>query len=389
MFVTSGADKITSSRTGPFAAGLWSEGTPMSSWRGTQAAPRGGGGRAVAAPGCPRGRASQRRHLSSPAALAGLATAATAAWVGLGIGGPQAARWVDDLATVLAALLAAVACARAASRHGEETRRFWCWLALAGSAWATAQIIWAVQELMLGDAAPFPSWADLGYLVALPLAAVALLSHPVLRDRGRASVRALLDGLTVAATLVFCSWTFVLGPVWRDSDLTTLGRVVALAYPCGDVVVVFLALCVLQGIEGVSRFSLRWVLAGMTAMALTDSGFTYLAVVRSYETGHLIDVGWVAAYLAVAVGASSPAPGAEGLGVGQAFDAPPLTLFVPMFVALSVVAVQTSLGQRLDAVAWGLALVLVLSVLARLGPLAADPRRPACGTGDTPPAVQP
>ena len=345
---------------------------------------------AAGEPGPPCRRPFPRGRRAAPASLAGLAIAAIAAWVGLGIGGPRAGLYVDDLATVLAALLAAVTCARAAVRYGDTTRRFWFRLAAACSAWTAAEIVWAVDELVLGEAAPFPSWADLGYLAAVPLAGLALLSHPVMRDRAGAGARALIDGLTVAAALVFCSWTFVLGPVWRDGELGALARAVAVAYPCGDVVIVFLVLHVLQRIEGASRSPLRWVLAGMTGMALADSGYAYLTTVGKYETGNLMDVGWVAAYLALAVGASQARrPGVDGVRPpvpcgSPVLDTPPLTPFLPMFVALFVVAVEANLGRRLDAVSWASALVLVLSVFARLAPPASRPRVAARRAGPRP-----
>ena len=49
----------------------------------------------------------------------------------------------------------------------------------------------------------------------------------------------MFDGLVVATALLFLSWTLVLGPLWRSADLSTWAGVVALAYPFGDVVIVF------------------------------------------------------------------------------------------------------------------------------------------------------
>jgi len=87
---------------------------------------------------------------------------------------------------------------------------------------------------------PVLSWADVGYLAGYPLAAAALLFHPGMRAAGSYKTRATLDGLAIGAALLLLSWTFVLGPLWRHTDLTTAGGIVTLAYPFGDTVIIFL-----------------------------------------------------------------------------------------------------------------------------------------------------
>src|ERR1700684_1126298 len=68
---------------------------------------------------------------------------------------------------------------------------------------------------------PVPPWADVGYLSAIPLAVAALVVHPATRGSGTRKVRSLFDGLVVATSLLFLSWTLVLGPLARSADLST------------------------------------------------------------------------------------------------------------------------------------------------------------------------
>jgi len=68
-----------------------------------------------------------------------------------------------------------------------------------------------------------PSWADVGYLGAIPLAAAALLCHPGMHTAGSHKTRATLDGLAIGTAVLLLSWTFVLGSLWRHTDLTTAG----------------------------------------------------------------------------------------------------------------------------------------------------------------------
>jgi len=71
--------------------------------------------------------------------------------------------------------------------------------------------------------------------------------------------RSVLDGMVIATALLFVSWTLVLGPLWRSTDLTTLGGLVTLAYPFGDVVIVFFIVLAIRGMTGENRSAL-WCL---------------------------------------------------------------------------------------------------------------------------------
>ena len=109
----------------------------------------------------------------------------------------------------------------------------------------------------------------------------------------------------MGTALLLLSWTFVLGPLWRHTDLSTAGGVVTLAYPFGDVIILFLIVLTLRSspTRGGGRF--MWVLLGLFAMAVADSTYAYLLEVGRYATGNLIDTGWVLGYLAIAAGAST------------------------------------------------------------------------------------
>ena len=225
-------------------------------------------------------------------------------WLALHLGGQVTVRYFDDAITALAALFACVACLFAARRQRGASRRFWLLLSAALLAWTLAEVIWAVYDLVLHVAVPVPSWADVGYLGAIPLAGAALLAHPAMHAKGNNKTRATLDGLAIGAALLLLSWNFVLGPLWRHSDISTAGGVVALAYPFGDMIILFLVVLSVRVITATGRRPLLWVLLGLFAMAVSDSTYAYLVEVGRYSTGNLIDAGWVLGYLAIAVGAT-------------------------------------------------------------------------------------
>ena len=116
-----------------------------------------------------------------------------------------------------------------------------------------------------------------------------------------------------------------------------------------------------------------WCLLGaLLVMALSDSTFTYMSDVASYSSAsaHLVDTGWLAAYLGIALAAfSSRSDGAVPANAEHA--RPSLASLVapllPVLIALTVAAVEIKLGHHLDRAAWLMACGLIALVLARQG----------------------
>jgi hypothetical protein len=240
----------------------------------------------------------------------------------------------------------------------------------ASAAWTIAEVIWGVYDVVLRVPVPIPSWADVGYLSAIPLAAAALLSHPAMHEQNRHQARATLDGIVVATSLLFLSWTLVLGPLWRHSDMSSLGGIVDLAYPFGDVVMLFLVVLVMRSMKTGDRFALGCVLGGLVAMACADSTYAYLTEVGKYSTGNLVDTGWVVAYLALALGAYCSTGGATvrvARPVGSSSTLSLVVPFVPVIGALVASAIEVALGRKLLLTDWVMAVVLTVLVLARQG----------------------
>jgi hypothetical protein len=312
---------------------------------------------------------TSRRFLGAVGVVV-LVTGLFAAWIGLRIGGARVTLWVDDVVTPLAALTACVLCFRARTRHGGQMRLFWSLLGCATAAWTFAEIVWGYYALILNVEVPVPSWADVGYLSAIPLAVAALVVHPATRGSGRRKARWVSDSLVVATALLFLSWTLVLSPLWRSADLSTWAGIVMLAYPFGDVVIVFFIVLAIRGMTGGDRLSLWCLLAALLTMALSDSTFTYVTEVAKYTGGDLIDTGWVAAYLGIALAAFSSqssgavVPSAEHSRPTLASLVSPL---LPVLLALTVAAVEIRLGRHLDRAAWLMAFGLIALVIARQG----------------------
>ena len=168
--------------------------------------------------------------------------------------------------------------------------------------WGCGQAAWTWYESVLGREVPFPSIADIGYLLFVPLAAAALLAFPSVpeapvepdphrarraADRQRPAVHE-LDGRRSAR----CSRPAV----------TRLTLTIGLAYPLGDVVIITILLFASSHRSqraSSSRASRPLLFAGLLAFAVADSGFVYLTNSGSYSSGSLIDIGWFCAFAAI------------------------------------------------------------------------------------------
>ncbi|WP_380166760.1 diguanylate cyclase domain-containing protein [Jannaschia sp. R86511] len=247
------------------------------------------------------------RH--GPAATtAGLVAVAVA--VGFGVlvhllpTGSTAATAVDDVGQLLAPGLAAALSLRAARRSSGRDRTLWRWLAAACAAWFGGQAVWSLYELVLRVPPPFPSPADVGYLLFPVLAVVGLLrwhggSHL------SAGARDLIDGGLLAGALLMLSWKTTLGTVMAEGGWSTLGFALALAYPAGALVsaTVVLLLIARTGVSGRPHVVLLG--AGLLSLAAADSAYVYLVAVGSYATGNVISAGWVGGFLLLAAAAAA------------------------------------------------------------------------------------
>lgn len=224
-------------------------------------------------------------------------------WLQFQWGGNHLTTVMDDITQIVAPYFAAVCCLVAGLRmHG---RRRFAWLMLGASAavWGIGSGAWAYYEVLRGEAVPYPSLADVGYLSAVPLAAVALIAF---FRRGEASVRHLLDGLLVAGGLLAVSWATVIGALFASHSGGELENALGLAYPIGDVILLTLALSLLRAARGEWRLALVLISSGILIYSVADSLFTYLTTIGVYGTVNGMDVMWVVGYYLIGIAALVP-----------------------------------------------------------------------------------
>jgi signal transduction histidine kinase len=269
--------------------------------------------RAAAAAAADRTGGGQLRTFHVAVVASAAVAAAFVAWMALGIGGPGVTLAVSNVIQALVPLAAAGACFHAAHRdpYGfgrawtASLRRAWRLLGWACLSWGLGQVVWSYFELV-ADTDPFPSLADVGFLCTVPLLITGVLAYPSAPARATARLRTLLDGLLIAASLLFLSWATVLGDAYRGAGSSGIERAFALAYPLGDICTATIALVLLIRSRGRAAAHLRLIAVAVLALAVSDSAFAFLTQTGGYESGTLVDAGWVAGWLIFLVAALRP-----------------------------------------------------------------------------------
>jgi diguanylate cyclase (GGDEF)-like protein len=213
-------------------------------------------------------------------------------------------------------------------------------MAVALVGWGLGQTYWSWSEIVARRETPFPSFADLGFLIFPVAAATAVLLFQAGTSANWSRARAATDGFIVATSLFIISWVAVLHDVYQAGGDNRFGFAISLAYPVSDIVVGALALLLISRLT-TDRVPMVLLASGLIAMGIADGGFTYLSTAGTYQTGSVIDVAWVAAFLLCAVAAVSDFSGEEASGSQTKVTKIGLFLpLLPLVVGMTIVVVQ-------------------------------------------------
>ena len=200
---------------------------------------------------------------------------------------------------------AGLACLARASAFGRE-RRAWQLIGLSILAWGAAEVYWslAIED---NPSAPYPSPADVGYLLFYPLAYAGL----ALLVRARAheiNWRLWMDGLIAALGTAALGAAFVFDYIAAKTEGSTLETVTTLSYPLGDIsmLAVVVGVIALTGWRPGRTWSL--LLAGMAAMVIADIAYTLQLTEEAIPGGNWVEPVYLIA--AVCLGASVWQPAA-------------------------------------------------------------------------------
>ncbi|HEY3086128.1 MAG TPA: PAS domain-containing sensor histidine kinase [Candidatus Dormibacteraeota bacterium] len=249
---------------------------------------------------------------AAAAAIAGVASLVFALWTANHWISDDVTVALDDIGEAVAAFVAAGSCAFAAMRNKGRVRVAWALIALSATSWGTGEVIWSWYEVFRGVDVPYPSMADAGYLLAVPLAVLGVLAFTSSPSRLATRSETVLAGSIVALALLLVAWLYVLGSLYADSSQSFEARVIALAYPVGDIITATVVVVALRRARRDEIGRMLLLLGGLACTALADSAFAYMTANGTYgELGSVFDTGWFAGYLLIALAPLWPARASE------------------------------------------------------------------------------
>jgi signal transduction histidine kinase len=221
----------------------------------------------------------------------------------------------------------------------------------------------------LGKTVPTPSVADALYLLGYPLLAAGVFV--LLRELGARMSRAVaLDAVIAFVAVSTLQWVFVLASLLH-LQLSTGAKLVDLAYPCADVLLVG-AILQLLVVPTPRTATYRLLTLAVALWFVGDE--IYLLRPDSYTAGSWLDAVWLAAY--VIWGGAAIQPKGAGLPAQDAAE-PRLTRTRAVVLGVALLAVPVALGYEAArhgrpahalAAAIGIGVIAVL-VLVRLAEL--------------------
>ncbi|MBU6997498.1 MAG: hypothetical protein HXS41_02565 [Theionarchaea archaeon] len=222
---------------------------------------------------------------------------------------------LTDMLAVATALLGFAASvytwSRLRERKGEST--VWALLSLGLLLWLGGETLWLYLESTLQEV-PFPSVADVSWLLAYPVLFAALfLEYKRLDvDLGRAR-KTSIQALILVATVIMI-WALLYSIAVSD-EISVTEKFLDLVYPIGDLALLYVALllsCVYLG----GRLGRSWILisVGFILFSFGDLAFSYLTWEELYWSGHPVDLLWLFGDIFVFVGCSLYRHAYERLG---------------------------------------------------------------------------
>jgi hypothetical protein len=261
--------------------------------------------------------------------------------------GQQGAVAITDIGEAVAAGIAAAACAWAATQATGKDRRAWALISVSAGLWGAGEVVWSIYEVGLGVKVPYPSLADVGYLAAVPFAILGILSFWSPPRGTPEHWRVWFDGLIVALALTSTAWGFGLRTVYGSASSTKL---LDLAYPGSDILIGTILILAIRRAGHQQKGRMALLLVGIAANSIADSAFSYLQAQGAYgAVGSVLDTGWFAGYLLIALAALYPPAPVPPEGAKQPLDLWQLALPWMTLLTASAGDVYSALsGHELD-----------------------------------------
>jgi signal transduction histidine kinase len=175
-----------------------------------------------------------------------------------------------------------------------EARLPWYLLAAGIGLWLVGDLMWTYFEYVV-HTAPFPSAADALYIAAYAFFASGI--YLIVRRQTPSRDRSLLiDAGIITIVAGVLAWVFLMAPYAHDPGLSMMEKLVSIAYPVGDVVILSV---LIRALLGARRPGSAHVLlaCGLLLTIASDTLYSLMLLNGNYAAGHVVDFGWLMFYV--------------------------------------------------------------------------------------------
>ncbi|GAB7039540.1 MULTISPECIES: putative bifunctional diguanylate cyclase/phosphodiesterase [Catenuloplanes] len=226
-------------------------------------------------------------------------------WYAAGWGDAWTRTVVTDVVYVPLSLSFTALAVRAACyrRLDAAVRRAW-WVISAGfGCQLVAHTLWLIDEVVLHRHV-YPSWADYWFLAFVPVMFAGLLLLPGANRRYRDRIRLALDVLTVGASAFMVFWYLVLGPIFATQRSDLITKLLTVALPVGDLVLVLaVSTVVLRRTTRAVQGPASVLAAAICAFVVADVSYIYIQLRGGFTGGAWPDLFWLAGCLLLVLAA--------------------------------------------------------------------------------------
>ena len=156
--------------------------------------------------------------------------------------------------------------------------------------WMGDVYTYSYPKYILHGEVPFPSIGDAIYLTVYPAQMLGLLLL-VRRRNPQRNRNTLIDAAILTLGLSLLSWILQIAPYLHDGSLELLPKLVSVAYPIGDIILLAAAIrLVLDG--GRRQTSFYLMSAGIVSLLVTDFVYGVMTLDNTFHHQLLLDLGW-------------------------------------------------------------------------------------------------
>ena len=191
----------------------------------------------------------------------------------------------------LSAVVATVAGVR---RNRPRTPLAWYLLAAAELTFIAGDTSYNILTDVMHQDNPFPSVADLFYLLTYVFIAAGIFLIIRARSSSR-DVPSLIDAVIMTTGLGLLSWVYLIVPNFQADGLDWFQRAVSVAYPVGDVMILAMLARLVAG-GGLRSGSMRFLVTGALGIMGADVLYGLIQINGVWEIGGPVDLGWALFY---------------------------------------------------------------------------------------------